>query len=263
MQQLRWLLVSVLALLLSYSLVGTMAAQSFRSLPKIVSASPGYSDDPVDWLPQFVPESPSFWNDSQYWTSNYGPAYRDTITTPSQMLACTSQFALCFHSGAGAYPCHLSPDGRTANCRCTVSNSTNFTLINAILNYSVYVSTVKLCGADGSLCSGANQAPVCDYVKDGSLIPGADVISTFDPDSHDFLAKAIMGKELVTVCPKAPYAGCMTAPCKLNSDGSANCKCSVFYGVFQLAGQGATCSLGGDMVPSASYVPILDSNPPK
>lgn len=54
----------------------------------------------------------------------------------------------------------------------------------------------------------------------------------------------------------------MTAPCELNSDGStANCKCPVFYGKFQLIGHNAQCSLGGDLVPSASYIPLLDSHP--
>jgi hypothetical protein len=52
----------------------------------------------------------------------------------------------------------------------------------------------------------------------------------------------------------------MTAPCLLNSDGTANCKCPVFYGNFQLVGKNAQCSLGGGLVPSASYIPILDTN---
>jgi hypothetical protein len=66
----------------------------------------------------------------------------------------------------------------------------------------------------------------------------------------------------VTVCSqppvRLPFAGCMTAPCKLNSDGStAQCKCP---GTFQLIGKNAQCSLGGDLVPSASYIPRLDNN---
>ncbi len=263
MQPPRWLLANCLLLLLGFVLASPMAAQSIKSQQQFVRDSLSLSDDPVSWLEQFVPDSPAFWNNSQNWTSNYGPAYRDTVTSPSQFLACTGQFALCFHSGPEPYPCTLSPDGRSADCKCTVSTKTNYTLINAILNYPVYLDTIALCGADGSLCTGTNQAPVCQFLTAGRLIPGADVLSTFDPDSHDAIVHALMGQEKITVCQKAAYAGCMTAPCRLNSDGTANCKCPVFYGKFQLIGEGAQCSLGGDLVPSADYVPILDTNPPK
>ncbi len=261
MRPLTWLRSCLLLVLLGFTLAGPMAAQSY-SRPQLAPDSISLSDDPVSWLEQFVPDSPAFWNNSQNWTSNYGPAYRDTIQSPSQMLACSGQFALCFHSGADPYPCHLSPDGRSADCLCTVSTKTNYTLINAILNYPVYLDTVALCGADGSLCAGTNQAPVCQFLTAGRLIPGADVLSTFDPDSQNTIVKLLKGQQVVTVCQKAPYAGCMTAPCRLNSDGTANCKCPVFYGKFQLIGEGAQCSLGGDLVPSASYVPILDNQAP-
>jgi hypothetical protein len=54
----------------------------------------------------------------------------------------------------------------------------------------------------------------------------------------------------------------MTAPCTLSADGStATCKCPVFYGTFQLAGKNQQCSLAGDLVPSASYIPTLDNQP--
>lgn len=258
MRGLRWILACVLPVLLSCSLASPMAAQAVKSHQFISDPTLGY---PIDWVQQFVPDSQLFWDDSENWTSNYGPAYRDTIQSPSQMLSCTSQFALCFHSGADPYPCHLFPDGRSANCTCMVLNKTNYTLISAILNYPVYVDTVKLCGADGSLCTEANQAPVCKYLDTGALVPGANAISTFDPGSHDDIVKAIKGQNPVTVCSKAPYAGCMTAPCELNSDGStAQCKCPVFNGTFQLIGKNAQCSLGGDLVPSAAYMPILDTN---
>ncbi len=259
MRPLRWLLTCAIAVLLVYGLAGTLAAQSSRPRQQFIADS----DYPVSWIQQFVPDSPSFWDNSQNWTSNYGPAYRDTIQSPTQMLACSPQFALCFHSGAEPYPCHMSPDGRSADCKCLVYSKTNYTLISAILNYPVYLSTIETCGLDGSGCTNVDQAPVCNYLKNGALIPGADVLSTFDPDSKDLIIKALKGQEKVTVCQKGPYAGCMTAPCLLNSDGStAQCKCPVFYGKFQLTGAQAQCSLGGDLVPSASYVPILDSNAP-
>ena len=180
------------------------------------------------------------------------------------MLACSGQFALCFHSGPEPYPCKLYPDGLSANCQCMVFNKTNYTLIDGILNYPVYLSTIQACGANVSGCQQTNQAPVCKFLNGGALIPGANVISTFDPDSHDLIVKALKGQEKITVCQKAPYAGCMSAPCQLNSDGStATCKCPVFYGRFQLVGDQAQCSLGGDLVPSASYFPTLDNNPPR
>ncbi|HTY53563.1 MAG TPA: hypothetical protein VMB26_00100, partial [Candidatus Binataceae bacterium] len=160
------------------------------------------------------------------------------------------------------YPCTLSADGQSANCKCTVDNEVNFTLISAILNYDVYQKTVQACGSDGSGCSGIDDAPVCKYLKNGNLIPGANVISTFDPSSEGEIAGALEeGVSAVTECPKGPYAACMTAPCLLNPGGkTAQCKCPVFYGKFQLIGSGAQCNLGGKLVPSASYSPLLDSD---
>ena len=186
MRPLSWVLACVIPVLLAFSLASPMAAQSLNSQQQSISDSPAYWDDPVNWKQQFVPDSPAFWNDSRNWTSNYGPAYRDTNVKPSQMLACSSQFALCFHSGPEPYPCTLSPDGRSANCQCPVHNKTNYTLLNAILNYSVYQATLQACGPDGSNCipTGNTAAPVCNYLPGGALIPGANVISTFDPDSR-------------------------------------------------------------------------------
>ena len=150
----------------------------------------------------------------------------------------------------------MSPDGRWADCVCTVGNATNYTLITAILNHDVYAATASACNADGSRCTQPDQAPVCKYIAGGALNPGADVISTYDHDSVQELIKAVFqGKAGLTKCPKAPYASCMTAPCKLNNNGTADCKCPVFYGEFQLTGKDAQCSLGGDLIPSASYNP--------
>jgi len=260
-------LVEFLMVLFVCGLMTPVAAQSVKSHKQVVPAD-SYLDDPANWLEQFVPDSQPFWDNSLNWTTNYGPAYRDTLTRPSQFLACSPQFALCFHSGQDPFPCHLAPDGRSANCKCMVMTSTNYVLMTAILNRPVYENTVELCGTDGSLCGGTDQAPVCNYLKGGALIPGADVISTFDPSSRQSIVDALQGKNPVTVCSpppvRLPFAGCMTAPCKLNSDGTtAQCKCPVFYGTFQLVGNNAQCSLGGDLVPSGSYIPILDTNPPK
>ena len=122
----------------------------------------------------------------------------------------------------------------------------------------MYNATVSTCGADGALCTQTDQAPVCKYISGGALIPGADVISTYDHDSLEEIIQAVFQHKAGLVrCPKGPYAGCMTAPCKLNDNGTANCKCPVFYGEFQLTGKDAQCSLGGDLIPSASYNPAV------
>ncbi len=261
MRRPRWLLVFLFPLLLGGGLVSSLAAQAQKpphqaSLPNPLSPQ----SYPIDWVQQFVPDSQSFWDNSLNWTTNYGPAYRGTVEVPSQMLGCSTQFALCFHSGAEPYPCTLSADGQSANCLCTVATTTNYTLINAILNYQVYQSTVQACGLDGSGCPNVGQAPVCGYLQGGTLMPGADVISTYDPEARLDILKAFgSANPPFTACPKAPYAECMTAPCLINSDGTANCKCPVFYGKYQLVGKNAQCSLGSGLVPSASYLPILDT----
>ena len=256
-------LVCFLTVLFVCGLITPVAAQSVNSQKQVERDA--YLDDPSNWLEQFVPDSLAFWDNSLNWTTNYGPAYRDTLTAGSQFLACSAQFALCFHSGQYPLPCHLSPDGRSANCTCTVMNSSNYVLMTAILNSPIYLDTLAACGTDGSLCGMTNQAPVCSYLNGGALIPGAGVMSTYDPGSRQDLLDAFQGKNPVTVCSqppvRLPFAGCMTAPCKLNSDGTtAQCKCPVFYGTFQLIGKNAQCSLGGDLVPSASYIPRLDNN---
>ena len=266
-RQLKVLSVFVLLVLLGYGLASPMAAQSLNSQQQSVPG-PGYWDDPVNWKQQFVPDSLAFWDDSKNWTTNYGPAYRDTNIKGSQLLACSTQFAYCFNSGPEPLPCTLSPDGLSANCQCPVQTKTNYTLLTAILNYSVYQATLQACGPDGSNCmpTGNTVAPVCTYLPGGALIPGANVISTFAPEFRLAMLKAIeKGSAAVATCPKGPYAGCMTAPCEINSDGStATCKCPVFSGRFQLTGSSganAKCSLGGGLIWSASYNPSLDSNP--
>src|SRR5262245_21136110 len=81
-----------------------------------VGASRGAADP--DRPPHhFVPDSLEFWDFSKNWTTNYGPAYRDVVLDArTNFLACTSQFALCFHSGPPPLPCKLTEDGRFANC---------------------------------------------------------------------------------------------------------------------------------------------------
>jgi hypothetical protein len=144
------------------------------------------------------------------WTTNFGPAYRDTVQGVSGFLPCTGQYALCFHSGPKPLPCESNVDGRFANCKCTVQTGLNFVLITAILNFEVYQDTVNVCGADGSACAAhPDKAPVCKAIARGKMIPGADVISTYSPHDESDLAKLLTqarDKPSLKICPKAPYA---------------------------------------------------------
>lgn len=210
----------------------------------------------------FVPNSQEFWDFSRNWTTNYGPAYRDTVEQAENMVPCTGRFALCFESGPEPLPCRRTPDGRFANCKCTIQEGVNFVLISAILNYRVYLETVAVCGTDGSGCAGIpDRAPVCQVIRRKRLIPGADLISTFDADSQAAVATALNNGPNaadLTICPKGPYAGCMTAPCEETGSGFAECSCPVFWGPFQLHQAAAQCSLSDDLVWSAAYAPMLD-----
>ena len=215
---------------------------------------------------RFVPNSQAFWDFSKNWSTNYGPNYRDTVEKTANFLPCTGQYALCASSGPLPLPCKLSPDGRFANCRCPVQSGRSYVVITSILNYAVYQQTVKVCGADGRGCAATpDKAPVCRAIKEGRLIPGADVISTFSPGRAAAVAQSHLlapaRSSALTICPKAPYGGCMTAPCKMTSSGFAQCSCPVFWGTFQLAQANAQCKLGGDLVWSASYDPSLAPPP--
>ena len=70
-----------------------------------------------------------------------------------------------------------------------MQDGTNYVLSTAILNHSVYLDTIDACGADGAGCQNIQDpqntqvAPVCEFLGNGQLIPGAQVISTYDPDS--------------------------------------------------------------------------------
>ena len=201
MRPLKWLMLCGLAMLVILGVISPLLAQTSNSHNTQAAPDPGYWSDPANWLPQFVPDNQLFWDNSKNWTTNFGPAYRDTVLDPMvQFLACSPQFALCFHSGPDPYPCHLAPDGRSANCLCTVQTATNYVLEGAILNYPVYLATLAKCKADKSGCPNTDDAPVCSFVKSGELIPGADVISTFDTESKEEILKALAtaGKNFTT-----------------------------------------------------------------
>ena len=114
-------------------------------------------------------------------------------------------------------PCEFAKGQELANCTCyeIPSGPTYFVDINAILNLDVYLETVKKCGHDGGDClpRGPHTAPVCDAINKNTLIPGADLISTFSV----FLEKELPISQTTCETP-ALYAGCMTAPCKRTGD---------------------------------------------
>ena len=204
----------------------------------------------------FVPNDQKFWDNSENWTTDYGPAYRDTIEAPQNMVPCNGPFALCFTSGPEPYPCKPTKDGGFAECTCTAHKGLNFVLISAILNYDVYLDTVKVCKSDGSGCplDKPNRAPVCDAINSGKFIKGADLISTFDPSSRQAIIDILEGQKPLP-CSKAPYAACMTAACKQKKNEDPVCTCPVFWGVFQLPTPGATCDPGEGLIPSSSFSP--------
>jgi len=207
----------------------------------------------------FVPNSQAFWDNSEHWTTEYGPAYRDTIQKIENMVPCTGPYALCFHSGPEPLPCVLSKDGRFASCKCTVENGLNYVLISAIVNYEVYLDTIATCGIDGSGCAGVpDRAPVCKVIREGRLIAGAKLISTYSPEVQSTISDILTNTNPppFTNCPteepKLPYVGCMTAPCSA-SKTSAECSCPVFWGRFLITQADAACHLGNGLVWSSSF----------
>ena len=223
----------------------------------VVAGCGGDSSTPASpSVVHFVPNSHAFWSDPANWTTNYGPAYANILLQSSNFVPCRGgPFALCYYSGPSSgsedLSCKLTPDGKYANCQCfDIPYGVYFVDINAILNTTVYASTVAQCGLDGSGCGAINSAPVCQSVNQGTLIPGAKMFSTF---SFDCVPSNGLGQ---TDCASAPYVGCMTAPCfDDGKSGLVKCSCPVFDGPFQIGQNDQTCSLDGDLVWSAAYAP--------
>jgi hypothetical protein len=237
-----------------------------------VSAPPGDRLLPILRLSRssrqvhFVPNTFAFWDDPRFATTLDPPkaAYADVLLAPSNFLPCQGgPFALCYYSGPNSgsedLSCTLTEDGRFADCNCfEIPYGAYFVDINAILNYGVYLDTVEVCGADGSGCALTNSAPVCERVNRNTLIPGADMLSTF---SFDCVPTNGIGQ---TACSQGapPYAGCMTAPCyRTGRDGIVQCSCPVFDGPYQIGENEASCDLGDDLVWSAAYAPGAQSFP--
>jgi hypothetical protein len=202
-------------------------------------------------------------------TTAYGPPWADILVQPSNFLECKgAAIALCYYSGPGpTTPCN--PDGLgLANCTCyEIPGGHPYLVdINAILNRDVYLKTVAKCGKQGQNCrpNGPLEAPVCEAINNNTLIPGADLISTF---SLYLEKQAVTEKEkeffiVPTLCPTASYAGCMTAPCKRTGKIDpktglplVQCGCPTYSGPYQVGTHidQEQCVLGGNYVWSAAY----------
>jgi hypothetical protein len=214
------------------------------------------------------------------------------------MLYCDGNtYALCFFSGPPAatgtssgnnndnnpLPCVLNEKGDTANCTCQAyASGPNFVDINGILNRGAYFETVNKCGQDGSGCQnivncgprgdrpgcqGIPQAPVCKQVKaqspdhpEVSLMPKADLISTFSFAMSGKNGPYELGSIPCTGPNAGKYAGCMTAPCSYGpghtsptQDGElVQCQCPIYSGDFQIGQKGQSCPIDADHVWSAS-----------
>jgi hypothetical protein len=198
-------------------------------------------------------------------TTPYGPAWADISLEKSNFLECEgASIALCYYSGPGpTTPCNLESGGDLADCTCYAipKGERYLVLINAILNLDVYLKTVEVCGKDGSKCkpTGSIEAPVCEAINNNTLMPGADLVSTFSL----YLEKQ-MPISPTTCSTPAPYAGCMTAPCKQTGKTDPNtglplvqCGCPTFTGPYQVGTQISQdqCVLGGTSIWSAAYQP--------
>jgi hypothetical protein len=131
---------------------------------------------------------------------------------------------------------------------------------------------VAACGKDGSLCrpTGSRPAPICEAINNNTLIPGADLVSTFS----FYLEKQKKEYPQFTVaptnCASSTYAGCMTAPCKRTGkiDPTTHlplvqCGCPTFTGPYQVGTAINTdqCVLEGTQVWSAAYTPPPSPTP--
>lgn len=190
------------------------------------------------------------------WPTDAGPAWSGGGSSDSYQLYCPyATYANCHYSGPSyptgtnedniALPCELNDSSTVANCKCEVATGETYVNLTAIINLGVYYETVAVCGEDGSLClnmancpnghQGECQgqvAPVCKYVRNQnpnndevSLVPGADLISTFGfTMSNDYPAGS-------TSCENLFIAGCMTAPCYYTDDSKeyAQCECPIAF----------------------------------
>lgn len=237
--------------------------------------------------PGFAPGTPCLWQ-SPYCGDDCGNLPFCLLTcegassgSETNLLYCESAtYANCHYSGPPwatgtnpdnvPLPCQLNADNTVASCKCEVFEGPSYVHMNYILNLGVYYETVAVCGADGSGCQnqatcppgttgpcegGGEIPPVCKYVAQQnpndpktSLIPGADLISTYGYDMDEDYPDT---SPTSTTCNELVIANCMTAPCKYESAGAdssgaryATCACpTTFESSFTLSQDGQTCNL--------------------
>lgn len=177
---------------------------------------------------------------------------------PTHLVQCTQgSYALCHYSGAEPLPCTIDQVEGNADCRCKVFEASAeeplWVDITSILNTCVYIETVARCAVDGSKCTEPDSAPVCDYIARGTLMPHADLVSTFSD-------RKVKGYKAGCTDCEGVYASCMTAPCweEEGGDGSAvRCECPLARGEYRFgrSGDDLTCDAGDGLAWSASYDP--------
>lgn len=254
-------IVTVLCLLL-LSCVSSSTNQGPANSQPSPAATPVSSVVPTIDFGRYTGNKPFKLNTLQ--TTPYGPAWADITLEKSNFLECKgASIALCYYSGPGpTTPCTVN-DGNLANCTCyqIPAGQKYLVDINAILNLDVYLKTTEVCGKDGSKCqpTGSIEAPVCESINNNTLIPGADLVSTFST----YLAKQMPIDPTLCSTPAA-YAGCMTAPCKQTGKTDSttglplvDCGCPTYTGPYQVGTKISTsqCVLGGNSIWSAAYQP--------
>jgi hypothetical protein len=250
----------VLVTVLTFGCGGTGTNQSTTASTPTTTPTPATSPTVTIDFSQYTGNRPFKLNTLP--TTSYGPAWADIVVEKSNFLECKgASIALCYYSGPGpTTPCTFDGKG-VANCTCyqIPAGEPYLVDINAILNLDVYLETVEQCGKDGSKCkpTGSIEAPVCEAVNNNTLIPGADLISTFST----YLEKQIH-IDPTTCSTPAAYAGCMTAPCKQTGKTDPNtglplvqCGCPTFTGPYQVGTkiEQDQCVLGSPNIWSAAY----------
>ena len=195
------------------------------------------------------------------WVPNPG-AGADVIAAPSDFLPCSEfPYALCYYSGPDPMPCVTGPDGKTASCECyyvdklgaTPSGSvagakTTLNMVDkqSILNGCVAEETEDFCAQDGVDCGQVDVAPVCWYLQNRKEIFAPPAFGQVDAVSTFSFAQVDGASIGCTQC-SGTYAGCMTAPCKLQDDGNggvlAVCSCPLATGPYQVGQNGQACDL--------------------
>jgi hypothetical protein len=221
-------------------------------------------------------------------TTSYGPAQADVVTSKTNWITCSGQFALCAYSGpdtgSPALPCTVTADGQFANCECPVMTGDYEVDVNAILDVAVFDATTTTSTPTDSACcikdpnanwdcSGCkpDMAAVCTAIDDQTLFPGSSYasVSTF---STALSEQGTVYSMAPTQCTQSMYAGCMTAPCMDSGKQVViedkpyplhTCTCPTWTGLFQVSTTitKSDCALDagqpGGNIWSAAYIPAL------